>query len=79
MINDAAVFEGYVLRMTPKAIQFQSYYWDGAIWLPLSQVVLVPDGEMTHVVYVKAWLANKRGLLEFTHYSEADIEGFNNT
>jgi hypothetical protein len=67
------VFEGQIEVQTPKAIRFQGNYWDAAIWLPLSQVTITPD-EDSHVIKVRDWLAEKKGLLEFTHFSEQALE-----
>lgn len=72
-------FEGRIELMTGAAMRFQGVYWDGALWFPLSQVEIVPDNDDTgHVILkVKDWLAKKRGLLEFTHYCQTEIDAMN--
>lgn len=72
-------FEGRIELMTGAAMRFQGVYWEGPLWFPLSQVIVEPDNEDTgHVVLkVKDWLAKKRGLLEFTHYNQHEIEAMN--
>lgn len=72
-------FEGTIELITPAALRFQGVYWEGALWFPLSQVEIVPDNDDTgHVIlYVRDWLAKKRGLLEFTHYGQEEIAAMN--
>lgn len=70
-------FEGRLELVTPKAIRFQSHYWEAPLWFPLSQVFIEPDSEDDEsvvILKVKDWLANKRGLLEFTAYNKAELE-----
>lgn len=70
-----STFEGYVVYRTGKAILFNGHYWDGALWFPLSQINVVEDPESIEwVISVADWLCNKKGLLEFSHYSEEEIE-----
>lgn len=69
-------FEGRTLFFTGAAVRFQGNYWEGPLFFPLSQVEIIPDSEddpYQVVLKVKDWLANKRRLLEFTHYGEAEI------
>lgn len=61
-------FEGVVLVRSAKALLFRGWYWEGALWLPVSQIEVVPDGEMAVVVKVKDWLARKRDIQELEHY-----------
>lgn len=70
-------FEGVILADSAKAIYFQSHYWDDATWLPKSQIVMYEDGDFFWVVEVNDWLANKNGLLEFSHYSAEQMEKIN--
>lgn len=67
-------FEGVIHVTSGKAIFFQSHYWDSPIWLPRSQIFLREESEYEYVVLVKDWLCNKKGLMEFTQYSEQQIE-----
>lgn len=67
-------FEGFIHVFTGRAMLFQSHYWDGPVWFPTSQTEIEPDGDMFVVIRVKDWLPRKRGILEFTHYGEHDIE-----
>ena len=75
----AHTFEGVVEVVTPSAVKFRGVYWDGGVWFPLSQIEVTDDNEDTGavVLQVKDWLARKRGLMEFTHYGEAEIEAMN--
>lgn len=70
-------FEGVILGDSPKALFFQCHYWEEGMWLPKSQVQLEPDGDFFHVVRVKSWLAEKNGLLEFSHYDAEHMERIN--
>lgn len=71
-------FEGYVHFSTPKAILFQSHYWEAPMWLPLSQIFAESEVDsMETVVKVKDWLVGKKGLLEFTPYTVEEIERMN--
>lgn len=72
-------FEGYALFWTNSAVLFQSHYWEGAIWLPRSQVYFHdPDLDTPEmVVTVKNWLCQKNGFGEFMHIGEAEIERIN--
>lgn len=70
----AFTFEGHVVLQTARAIRFQSHYWGGALWFPLSQIEMKPDGEMGTIIVVKDWLCNKRDLKEFHEYTEEEIE-----
>ena len=74
-----STFEGMILARTARAVLFQSNYWDAPLWFPVSQANIVPDGDMSVVIHVKEWLTTKRGLLEFTAYSENEIKGFAGT
>lgn len=67
-------FEGLILARTNKGVLFEGNYWEGALWFPVSQVILEEDGEGSYVMKVKDWLAKKRGCFEFTYYSLVDIE-----
>ena len=69
-------FEGRILFYTGAAVRFQGNYWEGPLFFPLSQVEIVPDSEDwpdVVVIHVKDWLANKRKILEFTHYGAQEI------
>jgi hypothetical protein len=70
-------FEGYMRFRTGKAFLFESYYWEGAIWFPVSQCIIEQDGEETWTIKVKDWLTKKNGIEEFTPYTEEDIARFN--
>ena len=76
-----SMFEGTVVMYSGAAVWFHGVYWEGVLIFPLSQVTIEPDNEDTgHVVMsVRRWLASKRGLLEFTHYSKEEIEAMNAT
>lgn len=67
-------FEGIILNRTTRAIMFQSHYWGAGMWFPSSQTEVLEDEGMSVVVRVKDWLCSKKGLLEFTSYSEAEIK-----
>lgn len=69
-------FEGIVHRMTPKAVQFEGYYWEGSLWFPTSQITLIEDEE-SHILRVNDWLIRKRDLHEFTFYGAEQIEKMN--
>ena len=71
------IFEGYILLVTAKAIMFQSYYWEGPIWLPMSQISIFEDGDTTYVIKVRAWLCEKNDVPEFTYLDEEAIEKIN--
>lgn len=77
--SDWSVFEGFIRRNTFKAIEFESYYWDGTLWLPKSQIEIIRDVDAAFevVVFVKPWLMKKRNLLEFTYYTAPEMEKFN--
>jgi hypothetical protein len=68
------VFEGVVLQRTARGVLFQGHYWEAPLWLPTSQTLHEPDGDMACVMGVKSWLASKKGLSEFTQYSEEEIK-----
>lgn len=70
-------FEGVLVFRTARAILFQSHYWAGPLWFPLSQLDMEIDGEFDEpgrVIHVKPWLPEKKGLEEFTEYDEEAIE-----
>lgn len=67
-------FEGVIHAYSPKAIFFQSWYWEEGLWLPASQIRWYADGELTYVIEMRDWLADKNGLLEFTQYSAQHME-----
>lgn len=69
-----STFEGTVLQRTARGILFQSHFWDAPLWFPSSQCRTEPDGDFDVVFFVKEWLAGKRGILEFTYYSEDEIK-----
>jgi len=67
-------FEGNILFCTSKAIRFQSHYWAGPLWLPMSQVEIVEEPESLEcVVKASPWICGQKGLKEFTHYDEEAI------
>lgn len=72
-------FEGRILMWTNSAILFEGVYWEGCMWLPKSQVIIEHEDMLSDakVVKLKDWLANKKGLLEFTHYSAEELEAMN--
>lgn len=73
-------FEGIPLLITGAAIRFQGVYWEGPLWFPRSQIILEDDDDIDSpfkILKVKNWLADKRGLLEFTHYSAEEVEAMN--
>jgi len=74
-MSDLTTFEGITLVQTGRAILFQSHYWEGALWFPTSQIEMNTtfDEPLETVIKVKAWLCRKRGVHEFTYYSEEDI------
>lgn len=67
-------FEGIILGRTARGVLFQSYYWSAPLWFPSSQAEIQEDEGLSVVFQVKDWLCNKKGLLEFTPYSEAEIK-----
>jgi hypothetical protein len=70
-------FEGYEIARSPKAILFQSHYWDGALWVPVSQAEIEREEGGSLVIRIKDWLTKKRGIAEFTHYTEEEIRKAN--
>lgn len=72
-------FEGLTLFYSQRSVLFQCHYWDGPLWFPLSQTEIIEDGDDSHVLRLSDWLAKKRGILEFTHYSTEEIDRINNT
>lgn len=68
-----ATFEGVIEQRTSKAVLFWGHFWHAPLWLPTSQISVRPDGYGV-VVTVRSWLAHKNRLVEFTEYTEADIE-----
>ena len=66
-------FEGIPVFYTPAAVLFHGVYWEAPLWLPLSQIEMIPDGEVYYVVHVKAWLTQKNDLREFTFYTAEEI------
>lgn len=66
-------FEGYVIAESPKAIRFWGHYWWAPIWLPKSQIIMYEDGK-SHIVKVKPWLCDKRGLREFHEHTKEELE-----
>lgn len=76
--NTPHIFEGLIWFITPKAILFQSHYWEGPLWFPMSQVEIIHNWDSEEkVVIVQPWLCNKRKIHEFVFYSEEEIEKFN--
>lgn len=72
-----STFEGVILVQTGRAVRFSCYYWEdnAALWFPTSQLRVTEEGDLGHaVIEVRDWLVNKRGLMEFTFYSQAEIE-----
>lgn len=69
-------FEGTVHVWTAKAVLFQSYYWEGPLWFPVSQSTILEDDD-SHVIKVKDWLVNKREIREFVYYDADQIERIN--
>jgi hypothetical protein len=69
-------FEGVIHFTSARAILFQSHYWEGPIWLPLSQIEMYPDYDSAFEVVVKvsSWICGKNELEEFTYYSEEDVK-----
>lgn len=70
-------FEGYVEARSPKAMLFQSHYWEAPVWFPTSQIEVEHEESGGVVVRVKDWLTRKRGILEFTHYTAEYLEEAN--
>ena len=77
MAHGVHTFEGHITNHSAAAIAFHGHYWGGPMWFPRSQVELVADGG-GYVLRVRDWLANKRGLLEFTEYTSEQVEAMNN-
>jgi hypothetical protein len=77
MASDMTTFEGQITKHSGAAVCFQGQFWETGVWLPRSQIVVEDDEEEGVVVKVKDWLARKNGLLEFTHYSAAELEAMN--
>ena len=78
-MSDWSTFEGIVHMRTTKAVLFQGWYWGASLWLPMSQIEVVPDGPMSVVVKVKDWLAGKKDLREFETYTEEQIRQRNDS
>lgn len=57
-------FEGYVRFRTGSAVLFESYYWEGPLWFPLSNCYLLEDGDDTWVIKIRNWLTKKNELHE---------------
>lgn len=74
-MSELATFEGITLVQTGRAVLFQSHYWEGPLWFPTSQIEMrtTYDEPLETVIKVKAWLCKKRGIHEFTSYSEEEI------
>lgn len=68
-------FEGVIHFMSARAVLFQCHYWEGPIWIPLSQSEIIQDFDspLEVVLKVSPWLCNKNELEEFTYYSEEDV------
>jgi hypothetical protein len=69
-----STFEGIIHQRTSRGVFFQGHYWEVPLWLPTSQVNLYHDEGLSVILMVKDWLCDKKGLLEFTFYSEAEIK-----
>ncbi len=63
-------FHGVILAWTNAAILFQSHWWHHPMWLPKSQVYISHDDGTSWEVNVRAWLANKNNLDEFSEVTE---------
>jgi hypothetical protein len=74
-MTNSATFEGVALIQTARAMLFQSHYWEAPLWFPMSQIEthVTYDEPLETVIKVKTWLCKKRGIHEFTNYSEEDI------
>lgn len=73
-MSGRSTFEGFILVRTPKAILFNGHFWEGPLWFPTSQIDIVSGIDcLESVIHVKSWLCQKRGIHEFTHYSEEEI------
>ena len=72
----AVTFEGHIHFMTARAVRFQSHYWEGPLWFPMSQVSLHrdPDAPFEVVLVAKPWIAKVKDVFEFTHYTQEEIE-----
>jgi hypothetical protein len=70
-------FEGVVHADTPKAIFFQSHYWEEGMWLPKSQLKIEADGDFFHLVKVRNWLMKKNNMFEFHFYPLEFMEAVN--
>ena len=68
-----ATFEGNIIQRSAKAVCFWCHYWWAPLWLPLSQVKVEDDGD-SHVIHLRDWLAEKRGVKEFTEYTAEELE-----
>ena len=69
-------FEGRIVKSSGAAICFEGQYWEGSLWFPRSQAIVEDDltEEGTVVIKVKDWLLKKIGILEFTSYTQAEID-----
>lgn len=74
-----STFEGIVIQRTARGVLFQSHFWDAPLWFPSSQMEIEPDGDLWVVARVKDWLITKKGMLEFTYYTEDAIKAFAGT
>lgn len=69
-----ATYEGRILAVVGRTFLFQSHYWHGPIFLPISQVTVEPDGEMDCVIHLKDWLARKNDIPEFTELTQEEVD-----
>ena len=68
-------FEGIILVSSPRAVLFQSHFWEAPLWFPLSQMDIQRfEDSFECVVKVKDWLCRKKNLYEFTMYTMEEIE-----
>lgn len=72
---EVSTFEGNILRRTQRGVLFIGNYWEAPLWFPISQMAIDQDiDSLESVVKIKSWLCRKRGINEFTHYSEEEIQ-----
>ena len=77
-MTDWLTFEGTVQQATTRAVVVHGVYWEDGIMFPRSQVeVMEDDGSEFKIIRVAEWLARKRGLLEFTHYTKEQVAEIN--
>lgn len=73
-------FEGLILANTPKSILFHCHYWEDPEWMPKSQIDVLREDDTSEVrVLTSKWIADQKGLKEFTYRPKENKEETNGT